>query len=281
MRVIESLEELKQYSQQLKDQGKTLASIDSYGDFHDGHAALIGVAKARADNTIVTIDHMPEYQEYSAEKYVKFLDKYKATTFLTDQEFCQSRGVDVISHIPDETWNQGESFDFVSPSLKKIINNSHRCHTKTIQEWTHLMKEMQPTFDVAGEKDFYQLRAFRGIVSALNLPIEVVGVPLVRDLDGLAFSSRNALLTKVQRERACSIYNSLQEVSQLTSYPPVKEIRRKIFNDVKNAHGSVAYIDVVCAETMEDLDVIDRAAAVVVVATFGDISVSDNILINA
>ena len=281
MKIIESLEELKQYSQQLKDQGKTLASIDSYGDFHDGHASLIEVAKARADNTIVTIDHMPEYQEYSAKKYADFLDKYKSTTFLTDQEFCQSRGVNAISHIPDGTWNQEETFDFVPPFLKEIINSSSRCHANTIREWTHLMKEMQPTFDVAGEKDFHQLRVFKGIISALNLPIEVVGVPLVRDSDGLPFSSRNSQLTKAERRKALSMPETLKEISEWSSYPSVKEIKKYFISAIKNAGGQTWYADVCDATTGEPVSVVDKEVALVVATNFGNlVYLSDNILIS-
>lgn len=281
MKIIESLEELKQYSQQLKDQGKTLASIDSYGDFHDGHAALIEVAKARADNTIVTIDHMPEYQEYSAKKYADFLDKYKATTFLTDQEFCQSRGVDAVSHIPDETWNRQETFDFVPPFLKEIINSSIRCHANTIREWTHLMKEMQPTFDVAGKKDFHQLIVFKGIISALNLPIEVVGTPLVRDSDGLAFSSRNSQLTKAERGKALSMPETLKEISEWSSYPSVKEIKKYFISAIKNAGGQTWYADVCDATTGEPVSVVDKEVVFAVATNFGSgVYLSDNILIS-
>ena len=104
--------------------------------------------------------------------------------------------------------------------------------------------------------------------------------PTVRDPDGLSFSSRNAFLTKVQRERALSVYRSLQEVAQLTSYPSIKELKRQIFNNIKNAHGSVCYIDISCAKTMNALNVVDRRAIVVVSATFGEVTVWDNILIN-
>ena len=279
MQIIESLEELKQYSQGLKDQGKTLASIDSYGDFHQGHAALIEVAKARADNTIVTIDHMPEYQEYSTEKYADFLDKYKATTFLTDQEFCQSRGVDAISHMPDGTWNQEETFDFAPLYLRNIINSPNRCHAKTIQEWTHLMKEMQPTFDVAGEKDFYQIRVFQGIISALNLPIEVVGVPLVRDSDGLPFSSRNSELTKGERTRASYVYKTLKEVSEWDSYPSVEIIQNYVASRVSNARGKLHFVDVCDTDTGEPLSEVGGKTSLAVVVRFGKTFLSDNVVL--
>jgi pantoate--beta-alanine ligase len=279
MQIIESLEELKQYSQGLKDQGKTLASIDSYGDFHQGHSALIEVAKARADNTIVTIDHMPEYQEYSTEKYADFLDKYKATTFLTDQEFCQSKGVDAISHMPDGTWNQEETFDFAPLYLRNIINSPNRCHAKTIQEWTHLMKEMQPTFDVAGEKDFYQIRVFQGIISALNLPIEVVGVPLVRDSDGLPFSSRNLELTKGERTRASTVYKTLKEVSEWDSYPSVEIIKNYVASRVSNARGKLHFADVCDTETGSTLSEVGQKTSLVVAANFGKTFLSDNVVL--
>jgi pantoate--beta-alanine ligase len=273
MKIIESLEALKQYSQQLKDQGKTLASIESYGDFHDGHASLIEVAKARADNTIVNIDQW-------LSSGLKKDDKYKATTFLTDLEFCQSRGVDAVAHIPDGIWNQQETFDFAPPFLKEIINSARRCTYQPTQEWTHTMKELRPTFDVAGEKDFYQTRVFRAIISALNLPIEVVGVPSVRDSDGLPFSSSNSQLTKAERGKALSMPETLKEISKWSSYPSVKEIKKYFISAIKNAGGQTWYADVCDATTAEPVSVVDKEVALAVGTHFGGVFLSDNIRIS-
>jgi pantoate--beta-alanine ligase len=138
-----------------------------------------------------------------------------------------------------------------------------------------------PDVILLGEKDLYQNVALKSLINRLGLPIKIVIAPTARDPDGLAFSSRNAFLTKVQRERALSVYKSLQEVAELTSYPPVKELRRKIFNNIKNAHGSVCHVEITCAETMAPLDVVDRPTVVIASATFDKVTVWDNILINA
>tara|TARA_R110000744_G_scaffold330331_1_gene435835 strand:+ start:1213 stop:2097 length:885 start_codon:yes stop_codon:yes gene_type:complete len=291
MKIIESLEELKECSKQLKDEGKTLASIDTYGDFHEAHGSLINVANDLADNTIITIDHMPQYQDFSKEKYEEFLNKYKETTFLSDIKFCEDRGVNFISHIPDTTWDMNESFDFVSPFIRKIINSSLRCHKKTIQEWTHLMKELQPTFDVAGEKDFYQKIVFENIIKDLNLPINSVGVPLIRESDGLPYSSRNAELTDEERQRSLLIYKTLKEISEWSSYPSVEEIKKYFIKGcglvssarrayVKKDTSYVWFIDVCDAKTGEPLKIIDKEAAIVVAVNFGKgVYISDNIII--
>jgi len=273
MKIIESLEELKQYSQQLKDQGRTLASIESYGDFHEGHGSLMEAATSISDNTIVNID---QWISYGLKKDAE----YKKTTFLTDLEFCRSRGVDAVAHIPDGIWNQQETFDFVPPFLKEIINSARRITYQPTQEWTHTMKELRPTFDIAGEKDFYQTRVFRAIVSGLNLPIEVVGVPSHRDSDGLAFSSSNSQLTKAERRKALSMPETLKEISEWSSYPSVKEIKKYFISAIKNAGGQTWFADVCDATTGEPLSVVDKEVALVVATNFGGAFLSDNILIS-
>jgi pantoate--beta-alanine ligase len=279
MKIIESLEELKTYSTSLKNNGETLASIDTYGDFHDGHGSLITKANEVADKTLVTIDHMPHYERYSSEKYSKFLDHYKKTTYVSDLKFCELRGVDAVSHIPDTTWDLNEDFSFVTDTIKTII--PARCHKKTIQEWTHLMKELQPTFDMCGEKDFYQKKVFEKIIEGLGLSIQVIGVPLVRESDGLAASSRNKELSDGERKRATVVYTVLKEISELDSYPTVTKIKEYIKNNVIRSRGSIQYIDVCSENTLQPLDTISEKAVIAVSAVFGNVGIIDNIVINS
>jgi len=112
-----------------------------------------------------------------------------------------------------------------------------------------------------------------------HFPIKVIIAPTIRDSDGLALSSRNVYLTQSARQNATSVYQSLQEVSNWSSYPSIDKIKEYIANYINNAGGDVYFIDICCAETLEELDVIDKETIIAVVAKFGEVDIGDNIII--
>ena len=279
MKIIESVSEMREYSQKLKKNGRTVGYVGTDSFLHDGHMSLVKIAKENFDVVLLDICHSDNYANCSPKEYEKRLGIYKKTTLEKDKEICVLNKVDVL-FIPSM-----EKLFLDTPALDySMVKAEHPTFPsgclKYISAFHSMFKISMPDAILLGEKDLYQNVALKSLINRLGLPIKVVIAPTARDPDGLAFSSRNAFLTKVQRERALSVYKSLQEVAELTSYPPVKELRRKIFNNIKNAHGSVCHIDVACAETMAPLDVIDRRAVVVASATFDKVTVWDNILIN-
>jgi pantoate--beta-alanine ligase len=143
------------------------------------------------------------------------------------------------------------------------------------------MKELQPTFDMCGEKDFYQKKVFEKIIEGLGLSIQVIGVPLVRESDGLAASSRNKELSDGERKRATVVYTVLKEISELDSYPTVTKIKEYIKNNVVRSRGAVQYIDVCSENTLQPLDTISEKAVIAVSAVFGNVGIIDNIVINS
>ena len=103
--------------------------------------------------------------------------------------------------------------------------------------------------------------------------------PFLRDSDGLAFSSRNRFLSKSERQDASSVYQSLQEVSAWPVYPLTQRIKIYINERITRNNGSVYYVDICCAETLKELDVIDKETVIVVAARFGEVDIWDNIII--
>ena len=273
MKIIESVFEMREYSQKLKRDGLTIGSVDTEGCLHEGHISLIKAAQENCDVVVLNISHSENYFNCSSKKYNKRLEIYEKTLIEKDKEICVLNKVDVLFAPSMET------LYLDTPALNSnIIKSEHPTFPlesfKFISGFHSIFKTVIPDVILLGEKDVHQN-------VRLKLPIKVIIAPTARDPDGLAFSSRNRFLTKVQRERALSVYKSLQEVAELTSYPPVKELRRKIFNNIKNAHGSVCHVEITCAETMAPLDVVDRPTVVIASATFDKVTVWDNILINA
>ena len=293
MKIIESVDVMREYSRQLKREGKTIASVDTDAELHEGHMSLVKIAKENADVVVLISGHSVDYQKMTEKEYKKkkLQYRYHPNGLLKDIELSKSNGVDVFFYPPENQIYVDDlsipieicekAYDFIR---NRDIYEADEGVISTLQHSLCMhfpvFKVVMPDISMVGQKDVYQAFAIKSLIKQLNLPIKVIMAPTVRDPDGLSFSSRNAFLTKVQRERALSVYRSLQEVAQLTSYPSIKELKRQIFNNIKNAHGSVCYIDISCAKTMNALDVVDRRAIVVVSATFGEVTVWDNILIN-
>ena len=280
MKIIESASEMREYSQKLKKDGLTIGCVGTQGFLHEGHMSLVKMAQENCDVVVVDITPAINSLKCSSKEYKKELEIYKKTTLKNDKEICVLNKVNVFFFCSLED----QYLD--TPALNSnLIESQHPTFPMGSLDFIPASHTtfgiVIPDVFVVGEKDLHQNVALKSLINRLGLPIKVVIAPTVRDPDGLAFSSRNAFLTKVLRERACSVYKSLQEVAQMTSYPSVKAIKRQIFNNIKTAHGSVFSIDIVCAETMGDLDIIDRPAMVCVSATFGDVYLWDNIRINS
>ena len=269
MKFIESIQEMQEYSRQLKREGKIIASIETAGYLHEGHMSLIKIAKENADVVILSIAHLMQYITYFKD-YEDYLKEYKQNDFISDIEFCQLHGVDIVVHIPDSSWNYQTSVDIPFPYLKRIIKDRGELALR-IEEglgiWAEQFNVIRPDVTILGQKDIYQNFVVKSIIDKLNFPIKVIMAPIIRDSDGLACSSRNKFLTRSERERAISIYKTLHEVSTWSNYAidigSAKYIKEYITSRVQSKWCSV---DICCAETFEELDSIDRDAIIILAA---------------
>ena len=145
--------------------------------------------------------------------------------------------------------------------------------------WPQILKVEEPDITILGQKDIYQNTVVKSIINNLALPIKVIMAPISRELDGLACSSRNRSLTPSERQDATSIYQTLHEVSRWSTYPSIFKIKEHITNRLTNANGKVKSINICCAETLKDLDLLDREAIITVTAIWGEVKLIDNIII--
>jgi pantoate--beta-alanine ligase len=277
MKIIESIEEMREYSQQLKREGKTIASVETAGDLHEGHMSLVKIAKENADVVILSIGHVIDYVRYS-EEYEERQKKYRQTNFILDIELCQSHGVDILFHYPDSSWNYEAPLDIPIPTVERLMK--HRdpppVLLETLIPWPQILDVERPDVNILGQKDIYQNFVVKSIIGNLNFPIKVIMAPIIRDSDGLACSSRNVYLTPSERQNALSIYQALQEVSSWSKTESINYIKTYITHRVKSEH---CYVDICCAETLEELNTLDRDAVIVITAKFGDYAHTDNIFI--
>ena len=290
MKIIESIEEMQEYSQQLKRKGKTITAVETSGYLHDGHMSLVNIAKENADVVVMNPIAMTDLLSFSTEwpkDYKKYLieseAQYQQQSLEKDLQICKKYKVDLFFH-PSMLDLYPYPVQTITIS-HKILNNLNTAATAyiswvldvDIKQWNSIL----PDIIVVGQKDIHQSLLQKTMATVFQFPIKVIIAPTIRDADGMALSSRNRFLTPSERQDATSVYQTLQEISKWSTYPPVTEIKEYITNRISQANGRVFYIDIcICSsETLEELDVIDKETVIVILARFGEVDIWDNIII--
>lgn len=197
---------LRELLKQWRRAGESVAFVPTMGNLHAGHLQLVNKAKEQADRVVVSIFVNPT--QFGAGEDFSLYPR----TEHADQEKLQGAGVDVV-FMPsvEEMYPVNElakvSVSQVSENHCGAARPGHFDGVATVV--CKLFNIVQPDKAFFGEKDFQQLTVINAMVADLNLPVDIVSVPTVRESDGLAMSSRNAYLTTEQREQAAQLYLSL------------------------------------------------------------------------
>ncbi len=213
MRTLHEIPALRERLAAHRRAGRTIGLVPTMGNLHDGHLALVAEARRRADMVVATIFVNPMQFGPSED-----LDAYPRT-LAEDRARLEAAGCDLL-FAPDEAtlYPRGlaaqtrVSVPEVSEGLCGGARPGHFDGVATIV--TMLFNLVQPDVACFGEKDYQQLAVIRRLVDDLHLPVEVVGVPIVRAADGLALSSRNGYLSDAQRAVAPRLHRTLVELRQ-------------------------------------------------------------------
>lgn len=279
MKVIESIQEMKKVSQALRDEGKKIAFVPTMGCLHEGHLSLMKKGREVGDVLVVSIFVNPIQfgQGEDFEKYPRDIEK--------DRELCEAEGADILfvpkteEMYPDEYQTAVEVL-WVTKNLCGKFRPGHFRGVATVV--TKLFNIVRPQYAIFGEKDYQQLVAIRRLVKDLDLDVDVLGMPIVREPDGLAMSSRNAYLSKEERKAALSIYRALQSAKGL--YDNGERTNRVLLKEVKRIIElepmiKPEYAKVVDAQTMEDIDSAGKEALLAIAARVGDTRLIDNVIL--
>lgn len=193
--------------------GRRIAFVPTMGNLHAGHMALVTRARELCDTVVVSIFVNPIQFDRTEDlaAYPRTLD--------ADAGRLEAAGVDVL-YVPDEAevYPRGreQGTRVVVPGLSDILEGAHRPgHFAGVATVVcKLFNRVRPDLAVFGEKDWQQLRLIRRMVEDLDMGIEIVGLPTVREPDGLAMSSRNGALTAEERVRAPALYWALDALRQ-------------------------------------------------------------------
>ena len=280
MEFAKTIESVRSQVKAARSGGKKVGLVPTMGALHVGHISLIEAAVEKCDFVVVSIFVNPT-QFVPGEDFEKYPRPLEA-----DLKICKKAGVDVIFVPTPEQMYPAENITWVSvekltESLCGQFRPGHFRGVTTV--CTKLFNIVAPDIAFFGQKDAQQAIVIRRMVADLNMPLEIVICPTVREPNGLAISSRNKYLTEQQKKDAANIYKSLQKCRQMID-AGVKETTeiitemRKILQQVPSIE--IEYISIVDAETLRNIDRIAGKALAAVAVKIGPAKLIDNILVD-
>jgi pantoate--beta-alanine ligase len=280
MDVVTTPARMREWSRARRAAGERIGVVPTMGALHRGHLALVDAVRARADRIVVTIFVNPLQfnQSTDFDRYPRPIDD--------DLRTCREAGVDAVfaptaaAMYPPGFQTHVEPGD-LADRLEGPMRPGHFRGVTTVV--TKLLNATLPDMAAFGRKDFQQLAIVRRTVRDLDLAVEVIGVPIVREPDGLALSSRNVRLTPEDREAAPVISRALQ--SAATAFAAGEReaaVLRSIALDgiASEPRASVEYVEVVDATSLEPVELVAPPACVLTAAWFGDVRLIDNVLLD-
>lgn len=256
--------------------GKRIGYVPTMGALHAGHAALIRDARLDSDFVVVSIYVNPT-QFGPTEDYARY-----PRTMDADRELCTAVGTDLIfAPTRDEMYSQ-ESLTVVEVTRMQdvLCGRSRPGHFRGVSTIVlKLFNIVQPHLAVFGQKDAQQAAIIRRMIADLNLPIALRVLPTVRELDGLAMSSRNRYLDPTQRMNATCLIRALRKAESLVASGErgIAVIERAMSEIISATPGALLdYAEVRDADTLDSIVTLDRPALAAVAVYFGTTRLIDN-----
>jgi pantoate--beta-alanine ligase len=278
MELAKTIKSVRSLVKAARSKDKKIGFVPTMGALHIGHISLIEAARKNTDFVVVSIFVNPTQfgPGEDFEKYPRPLD--------TDLEICKKAGADVVFAPSAKEMYPMENLTWVNVE-KLTVPLCGRCrpgHFRGVATvCTKLFNIVAPDTAFFGQKDAQQAAVVKKMVADLNMSLEIVVCPTVREKDGLAVSSRNRYLTAQEKKDAASIYKSLRKCEQMVKQgiretEPIIAQMRKILSPV----SSIEYISIVDAQTLETIDKIAGPAIAAVAVKIGSTRLIDNILID-
>ena len=278
MEVIKTIKEMKELSSQARGAGKIIAFVPTMGYFHEGHFSLMREGRRRGDLLVVSLFVNPT--QFAPHEDFKSYPR----DFERDRKMTEDVGVDILfapetseMYPPDH-----QTVIHVEKVTQNLCGKSRPIHFQGVTTVVMMLFEIvMPHLAIFGEKDYQQLITVQQMVRDLHMSVEVLGMPTVREADGLAMSSRNTHLLPEERKAALSLYRSLQKAKELLQKGERKADR--ILHEMKGILQSeplvrIDYIQICDAYTLQDVDRIEGDVAVALAAYLGKTRLIDNLV---
>lgn len=277
MQTYHHIKELRDFVQQQRRAGKSIGFVPTMGNLHQGHLTLVKQAKAQCDIVICSIFVNPTQFGVGED-----FDSYPRT-LEQDQGLLETVSCDAV-FAPSVEEMYGKQPRLTQVTVSDITN--HLCGASRAGHFdgvalvvSKLFNIVQPDTAFFGEKDFQQLAVIRQMVQDLNIPMNIVGVPIVRAEDGLALSSRNGYLTPAERAIAPQIYQNLQDAAQQLKQG--KDVQQVLANITQNLTQAGFVIDYVEARlpNLQVANQFEQELVLFVAAKLGKTRLIDNLVV--
>lgn len=249
MLVVETIAELRSHLAAARTEGKSIGLVPTMGALHNGHASLVGRSVEDNEVTVVSVFVNPtQFNDKSdLERYPRTLE--------ADCRLLEGLGADyVFAPSVEEVYPEPDTRVFDFAPLDKVMEGVYRPgHFNGVaQIVSKLFQYVEPDRAYFGEKDFQQLAIIREMVRQLGLGLQIVGCPIVRESDGLALSSRNALLTSEQRTTALAISKSLFDSVNYAKEHSLAETKQWVEQAIASTEGlELEYYEIVDGTTLQ------------------------------
>lgn len=282
--LLHTIKEVREQVKQWKKEGLTIGLVPTMGALHNGHLSLIKKAVEKCDKVVVSVFVNP-IQFCAGED----LDKYPRTLD-ADQKLCESAGVNIVfAPSPNEMYGDvqmrtNDFLTYVTPPffyVNKLCGKSRVGHFDGVCTVVNkLFNIVQPNYAFFGQKDAQQLIIIKKMVKDLNIPIEIVPCPIVREESGLALSSRNKYLSEEDKVQALALSKILNNIKQcykkgITDVEALKETAYSFLNE----HHDLEYLEFMNEDNLDEMKTADDKTRVFIACKVGGVRLIDNILL--
>ncbi len=282
--LVHTIKEVREQIKEWKKAGLTVGLVPTMGALHNGHLSLIKKAVEKCDKVVVSVFVNP-IQFCPGED----LDKYPRT-LEADQKLCESNGVNIVfAPTPSEMYGdcQMRTNDFLTYVIPPFFYVNKLCGKSRVGHFdgvctvvNKLFNIVQPDFAFFGQKDAQQLIIIKKMVKDLNIPVEIIPCPIVREESGLALSSRNKYLSEEDKIQALVLSKILNNIKTcykkgITDVEALKETAYQFLND----HHDLEYLEFMNEENLDEMTTADDHTRVFIACKVGGVRLIDNILL--
>lgn len=280
MKIVETIEEVRKQVKEWKKQGLTVGLVPTMGYLHEGHQSLMEAARKENDKVVVSIfvNPMQFGPTEDLAEYPRDLDH--------DAKLCEKVGVDLIFHPEPEEMYQPDFCSFVDMTelTEGLCGKTRPIHFRGVCTVVNkLFNIVQPDKAYFGQKDGQQLAVIRRMVRDLNMDIQIVGCPIIREEDGLAKSSRNTYLSAEERKAALILSKTIAFGKELAK---TEKDAKKVIAAMKEKIeteplAKIDYVEAVDAISMQPAETLEGECMLAMAVYIGKTRLIDNTLINA
>lgn len=280
MQIVGTIKEVRELVKSWKKEGQSVALVPTMGYLHEGHGSLIERARKENDKVVVSIfvNPMQFGPNEDLASYPRDLEK--------DSAYCESLGADLIFHPePEEMYHEGfSSYVDMSVLTEELCGLSRPVHFRGVcTVVSKLFHIVQPDRAYFGEKDAQQLAIIKHMVDDLNIDVEVIGCPIVREDDGLAKSSRNTYLSPEERKAALILSKTIELGKKLVAdgETDAEKLVQKMKENIETEPmARIDYVKAVNGLTMQQQKEVKAPMLVAMAVYIGKTRLIDNFILS-